>query len=373
MIWQDEKFKRSYSNAIGRWAAFGPYYAMFPLEFAFEVVKQYSEPGQLVIDPFAGRASSIYAAAAQGRYGFGVEINPVGWLYAQAKLAPSELPLIESRLSEIVDKVGECQNQAQEMPEFFSWCFAPNVLNFLLAARSNLDWKKDKVDSTLMAFLLVYLHGKLGEGLSNQMRQTKAMGPEYSVRWWKQRKMFPPEIDYYSFMLQRIRWRYAMGKPPKTESSLVLGDSTKLFKPYAENIIKTNDKKCSLLFTSPPYYGVTNYHKDQWLRLWLLGGEDSPRWESEKHTGRFESKETYYQLLKEVFGEIAKIMSENAVVYVRTDSREFTFATTKNVLRECFPGWEEKIITKPSPLKTQTKLFGNKSDAVGEIDIVLSR
>ena len=37
------KFKRGYGNAIGRWATVGPYYAMFPLDFAFDVVHQYSK------------------------------------------------------------------------------------------------------------------------------------------------------------------------------------------------------------------------------------------------------------------------------------------------------------------------------------------
>ena len=27
------------SNAVTRWATFGPYYAMFPIDFAFEVIE----------------------------------------------------------------------------------------------------------------------------------------------------------------------------------------------------------------------------------------------------------------------------------------------------------------------------------------------
>ena len=57
------------------------YYAMFPLEFAFEVVNTYSQEGDCIIDPFAGRCSSVYAGAVLGRNSWGIEINPVGWLY----------------------------------------------------------------------------------------------------------------------------------------------------------------------------------------------------------------------------------------------------------------------------------------------------
>ena len=52
---------RGNSNAVTRWAKFGPYYAMFPIDFAFDVVSKYSKKGDYIIDPFAGRFSSVYA------------------------------------------------------------------------------------------------------------------------------------------------------------------------------------------------------------------------------------------------------------------------------------------------------------------------
>ena len=179
------QYKPKLNTPIGRWAAVGPYYAMFPLEFAFEVIGKYSKPGQLVVDPFAGRASSIYAAATQGRYGLGIEINPLGWIYAQAKLNPSPLHLVENRFRAIVrsSESMRYKEQAKNLPEFFQWCYSKNVLAFLLTARNNLNWEGNQVDRTLMSFILVYLHGKLDQTLSNQMRQTKAMGHIYSVRW----------------------------------------------------------------------------------------------------------------------------------------------------------------------------------------------
>ena len=38
------------------WAHFGPYYAMFPLSFAFNIVRKYSKEGDIILDPFAGRS-----------------------------------------------------------------------------------------------------------------------------------------------------------------------------------------------------------------------------------------------------------------------------------------------------------------------------
>src|SRR6516225_6142615 len=75
-----------YGTAASRWAGVGPYYAMFPVSFATAVVKEHTRRGDGVLDPFAGRATSLFAAASEGRFGLGVEINPVGWVYGKAKL-----------------------------------------------------------------------------------------------------------------------------------------------------------------------------------------------------------------------------------------------------------------------------------------------
>ena len=373
MTFVQDKFKRGFSNPIGRWAAVGPYYAMFPLEFAFDVVGKYSKEGELVLDPFAGRASSIFAAATQNKEGIGIEINPVGWVYGKAKLNPAPLLAVEKRLTTLISMSKESCKQFSKLPEFFEMCYSDQVLTFLLTTRDELNWQKDCVDRTLMAFLLIYLHGKLGEGLSNQMRQTKAMGPNYSVRWWQEHGRKPPEIQIEDFLLQRIRWRYAKGLPTVTsESKVELGDSTEILPNLVKKVNCGEQRKCSLLFTSPPYQGITNYHEDQWLRLWLLGGDPKPGYAEKKHKGKFLSKDSYRQLLESVFKSVSKLMSEDGTVYVRTSAREFTFNTTKQILRQYFSSWKEKIIENPFPLKTQTHQFGDTGKKPGEMDIILT-
>ena len=36
-----EKILKGFETAESRWARFGPYYAMFPLDFAFDVVERW--------------------------------------------------------------------------------------------------------------------------------------------------------------------------------------------------------------------------------------------------------------------------------------------------------------------------------------------
>ncbi|MBR5920507.1 MAG: site-specific DNA-methyltransferase [Bacteroidales bacterium] len=362
-------------TAESAWAHFGPYYAMFPLSFAFNVVNKYSKEGDIVLDPFAGRYTSIYAGAVLNRKGIGVEINPVGWLFGNAKLHPAEKEDVVLRLAEIYRRRNYFKKKAREMPEFYHMCFCDEVLKFLLSARKNLDWQNNQIDATLMAFLLVYLHGKKGQSLSNQMRITKSMGMDYSIGWWKKNGMEePPQINPFDYMLGRINWRYKNGIPCVGASSVILGDST-IELDNVSNMIKENNEKVSLLFTSPPYCAITDYYADQWLRLWLLGGSERLVYSKEKYKGRFDKRDDYYELLDNVFSKCSKLMSDDAIVFVRTDARKFTLEATLEVLKKNFPDYS--VSKRLSKLKkgsmSQTALYGNKSSKPAEVDIIMKR
>ncbi len=362
---------KTYGTAAKRWEGIGPYYAMFPIRFADAVIKEHTALGDTVLDPFAGRGTTIFSASVLGRRGFGVEISPVGWAYAMAKLLPAPLEQVEKRLQEIADAGCKYAEEANSLPKFFSRCFSPSVRRFLLAARDGLDWRRRSCDRTLMAILLVYLHGKEGQALSNQMRQTKAMSPHYAIKWWDENGRKPPELDAVEFMQQRIRWRYAKGVVDADGSRVYLGNSITLLPRLAQRMREEEVPQARLLLTSPPYFGVTNYHYDQWIRLWLLGFETDPYVTRGPYQGRFTHPDRYRRLLKKVFSRAAKLVADEAVVYVRTSKEHFTKRATLDAMLEAFP--KKRLVEKCRPFRkpTQTHLFGDKTPKPGEIDLIL--
>jgi hypothetical protein len=362
---------RTFGTAAKRWEGIGPYYAMFPIRFADAVIKEHTSAGDTVLDPFAGRGTAIFSAAALGRRGFGIEISPVGWVYAKVKLGPAPLEQVEERLAEIVEASGEYAEQARSLPRFFKKCFSPSVRRFLLAARDSLDWRRCSCDRTLMAILLVYLHGKKGQALSNQMRQTKAMSPHYAINWWDENGTKPPDLDILEFMLQRIRWRYEEGLVKANGSWVFLGNSLTLLPEVEHRMRKYEMPKARLLLTSPPYFGVTNYHYDQWLRLWLLGFETDAYVTRGPYRGRFTHPALYKDLLKKVFCRAAKLVADDAVIYVRTSKNPFTAGATLDAMLEAFP--KKRLVERCQPFRkpTQTHLFGDKTPKAGEVDLIL--
>lgn len=359
-----------YDTAESRWAGIGPYYAMFPVDFADHVVEKYTSSGDAVLDPFAGRGTAVFSAATKDRIGLGVELNPVGWVYSQAKLHAASRDDVITRLKEI-GRLADRRRSKPRLPVFFKWCFSEPVQKFLLTARKHLEWRHSHVDCTLMALLLVNMHGKRDASLSNQMRQTKSMSPQYAVKWWKAQGLQPPDVDPVEFMEKRIAWRYCKGVPETTQSFVYLGDATVRLSHVRERARELCLPRASLMLTSPPYCGITNYHYDQWLRLWLLGGPPNALAVSGRHRGKFTDQEKYKNLLLTVFSSAKLVLKKNAVVYVRTDHRELTLKMTIEALREVFP--EKRMFRRQRPInkRTQTHLFANRVEKSAEVDLVL--
>lgn len=363
-----------YATAESRWAGIGPYYAMFPSGFADAVVNRYTDPGEVVLDPFAGRGTAVYSAVVQGREAYGVEVSPVGQVYANAKLWPAGREAVERRLDDLCEGAMDRRSEVSDLPEFYRRCFHRRTMEFLLAARSLLKWQTDRVDQVLMALILVSLHGRRGESLSNQMRQTTAMSPDYCVRWWRERDLPAPEVDARCFFRARIRWRYARGEPEVSGGSVWLGDSRTVLRED-EARRRGLEGRVKLLLTSPPYHNVTNYYLDQWLRLWLLGGPWLPKAsEGRRYGGKFAGRQRFAELIGEVFGKCTRLLRRDGVVYVRTGAGESTRAITKEVLRASFPGRrlrERGTGEAPKWMESAYGRGGARRGRGGEVDFVL--
>ena len=343
---------------------------MFPVSFAESVVREYTRKGQLVLDPFAGRGTALFAAASQGRFGLGAEINPVGWVYGKAKMHTAERADVEELVRRVGKMSARYRDEAAALPMFFRHCFSQPVREFLVAARHLLNWRHRKADCTTMALLLVDLHGKRESALSNQMRQTKAMSPEYAIRWWREREMHPPERNPVEFMHRKIAWRYKRGRPDIDGSRIYLGDSQVLLKRMQEDRT-ARPKHAKLLLTSPPYHGISNYFYDQWLRLWLLGGPPFPKSLGEKCKRKFQSKHDYEELLRSVFERSKPLLSRKAVIYVRTDARKFTLDATQRTLEQVFRSKKLREAQHSVPDFTQTTLFNAQAKSKGDVDFIM--
>jgi hypothetical protein len=75
-------------------------------------------------------------------------------------------------------------------------------------------------------------------------------------------------------------------------------------------------ERVKLVVTSPPYLDITDYHEDQWLRLWFLGGPSKPVTGQGKDD-RHRRIDAYWQFLSESWAGIVPLLHRSAQVVIR--------------------------------------------------------
>lgn len=249
-----------------------PYYTMFPLEFPLTILKQVPSHS-IVFDPFCGRGTTNYAAQTLGIASYGHDSSPIAVAIAKAKLAVTDSAEVLALMNSLLDG-----GQPTSVPqgEFWEWAFHAETLKDLCKLREGLMGLPE-IDASIMlrAILMGCLHGPLSQDpespsyFSNQMPRTFASKPDYSVLYWRQRKLKPRFVDVRTPIKKKVA--LVLGHPIEGRSNITnirCVDS----RDYGE--YHTIKQPINLVISSPPYYGMRTYVQDQWLRHWLIGGPE---------------------------------------------------------------------------------------------------
>jgi len=291
-----------------------PYFAMFPESFVRRNVLAWSNRNDVILDPFSGRGTTVLESLLNGRKGLGCDTNPVAVCLSKAKADPPCFEEVRDRVAVLERK---CEGYASRQPEirdeFFTLCFHETTLQQLLFLKQKLDWRDDRVDRFIAALALGCLHGESHRTelcFSNRMPRTISTKPAYSVRWWRQRGCIPPERNVFSILKKCAEFRY-QSPMPLLKGRVVEGDARR-----ASTLLRSYREKVKLVVTSPPYLDITDYHEDQWLRLWFLGGARKPI-AGQGRDDRHRRIEEYWQFLCEASRGVAPLLQDSAQVIIR--------------------------------------------------------
>jgi DNA modification methylase len=291
-----------------------PYFAMFPETFVRRNVLAWSKRDDVVLDPFSGRGTTVFESLINGRKAIGCDTNPVAACLSRAKSAPPALKEILARIEELRTKSARFASKAAETgDEFFTACFHEDTLRQLLFLKEGLEWRTSRLDCFIAALALGCLHGESHRTeacFSNRMPRTISTKPAYSVRWWQKNACLPPKRDVFAILGTAADYRYQSPLPP-VKGRVVEGDARK-----ASSMFRSYKEKVKLVITSPPYLDITDYHEDQWLRLWFLGGPMKPI-SGQGKDDRHRIVKGYWQFLSEAWAGISPLLQDSAQVVVR--------------------------------------------------------
>ncbi len=250
------------------------YLGAFPPSLANYFIRYFTDEGNLVYDPFAGRGTTVLESRILQRNVIASDLNPIALALSKAKSHNLQVEKILERIDELEEDydyplfLPEAKAQSDEIHLIFH----PRTLAQLCYLRLVLVDSTNPIDEFLIGAVLGVMHGgerKDGSSgyLSISMPNTFSMSPEY-VRRFVQTKQLNREFrDVFQILREKTVRNFVKHNFPKIEGKVFECDA-KTVSNHSE--LSKYKKKVDLILTSPPYLGVVNYARQNWIRSWFL-------------------------------------------------------------------------------------------------------
>lgn len=320
-----------------------PFLGKMKSTMANELIRVFSKPDDVILDPFSGSGTVPLEASSMGRHAYGIDRNPYAVILTRGKLNPPR------SLDDAIDKA-ECyldqiepekEAETETIPEWVSKFFHPKTLSGLSQLFPLL---LEKNENFLLACLLGILHHQRPGFLSH---------PASHLRPYLRDEKFPreqnPEMYEYREIAPRLisKIERAYRRFPKFHSELArqayAGNSPDVMKKdFDENSVDA-------IITSPPYMDKLDYGRDNRLRLFFIGVEDYTGLEDSPKT-----REEYRAFLDDFVTEATSVLKpEGHLVFVLGEAkRSGSVVDTSEVL--------VNIVEKKRPKLTINRIVSDK-------------
>lgn len=279
-----------------------PYPAKFIPQIPRKAIGSWSNPGDLIYDPFCGSGTSLLESKLMGRRSVGTDNNSVAILASKAKLANYTLRDLEHAqkfLKELGVRITNSKQRSELIPtnkNFLYW-FQPDILEKLAILKGLIQEEEDPIQSLLMA-----VFSSIIVRVSYQDSDTR-----YS------RKIRDVPVDdvekiYTSRLKEVLGQLPAIMKSNLPESLVYQADSRNV--PFIES------ESVSLIITSPPYLNAYDYHKYHRQRIHWIDGKfeyarDVEIGSHDEFTRNNATPDSYFSDMNSCFKEWARVLKRN--------------------------------------------------------------
>ena len=245
-----------------------PYLGKFIPQLVELFLRRFFEPGQTVLDPFAGSGTTLVEAAALGIHSLGVELSPFNCMIIRAKTRHHDLPELRrqvrdafARLADFSQALGEdgrlpFHSRLETDSDYLNAWIAPQALQEILFYRSILpDYEEQEVLRVILSRAArscrLIPHYDLA-------RPKKPIKPDEEYWCVKHKRMCRPITSGLKFFRRYSRDTLSrieeFGKlRSDAEATILEGDARR--PPIPEGT------RLDGVFTSPPYVGMIDYHE----------------------------------------------------------------------------------------------------------------
>ena len=243
------------------------YRASFKPELPEWFIERYSKPGDVVLDPFAGRGTTALQANLMGRVAWSADINPLSERIISPKTNPVPLDEIERRLQQ-VDWRRPSRNGID-----LSMFYHPRTERRIRSLRDHLAAARSPVDRFIELIALSRLHGHSPGFFSVYSFPQISIPPEAQNRINRRRKQRPGFRPVPELILRKARRALRDGR---IEEIVEAGRSNRVLTADSRKLAGIPDAGVDLVVTSPPFLNKADYIADNWLEFWFCGIDADP-------------------------------------------------------------------------------------------------
>lgn len=245
------------------------YRACFKPQLPRYFIERYTQPGDMVYDPFGGRGTTALEAALLNRRVISNDINPLSRILLEPRLAPPELLEVQERLGQIAYRAGA------EADTDLSMFYHPETLAEIVSLRDYLAGRRaaGREDSTDRWIRMVATNRLTGHSPGffsvYTLPPNQAASAASQKRINLKRRQTPEYRDTRKLILRKSR---ALLKDLGAEQRASLKASRpRFYECDARATPGIRDASVTLTVTSPPFLDIVQYADDNWLRGWFNG------------------------------------------------------------------------------------------------------
>ena len=287
------------------------YRACFKPQLPNFFINQFTDIGDVVYDPFAGRGTTSIEAALLSRKIIQNDINPISTIFTKGRLPAPEITEIADRLETL--NLTKKIEQDIDLTMFYQ----KDTLKELLNLRSYLQNRRlnneiDGIDEWIAMVATNRLAGHSPGFFSvYTFPPNQAVSQKSQIRINEKRNQVPEYRDVKKLIVKKSK-QMQSGLTDSDKESLRSAYTTGVFiEEAADNTNGIKDESVNLVITSPPFLDIVNYEDDNWLRCWF-NGIDSVA--IGKQITMSKTEHDWVDSMAKVFMELKRVLAADGVI-----------------------------------------------------------
>lgn len=249
------------------WHSLCSYHGKLKPAIAYFLIKDFTEEGDIVLDPLSGVGTIPFEACLQGRIGIGNDLSEMAFVVSKAKLEKpdyEEVKIALDKLDKYILKNKDTKKIAQKILEnkdfgynkTLAAYFHEDTFREIICAREYFLTNIHNItssDAVILSAFMHVLHGNRPYALS---RISHSLTP------------YAPKGEFvYKNVIKHIK--------DKIDAAYKTGDFSNYVKGRAiygdySNIVSYN-LEVDYIICSPPFADSIKFYMQNWMRLWLCG------------------------------------------------------------------------------------------------------